>query len=874
MAKLLNKLGLGAAARPWTVLISWLALVAIAVISFFTFGGQLQSTITIPDTPTVQVTDRLEEEFPDAAKGTGPVVFRTEDGSEFTDEQKNEIGDLLTDLDELDAVNETVNPFDTEEQRQDQIQEIEDGQQQLDDGEEKLATGREELDDAREQLSATEQELDEGQEQVDAGIEQAVAQGIPQEAAEQQAAPLQEQIDQGREQLEQARSELATQEDELDEAEQEIETNRDQLQDAQDLLDASEGFSLVSEDGTTVEAIIMFNKPPLDIEEEDREGVMAALEEAEIDGVEILPTQQVSQTIPQIIGPTEIVGMVVAAIVLFIMLGTFVTAGLPLLNALVGVGVGAVGSLAFSSVVEMVSITPVLGIMLGSAVGIDYALFIINRHRQQLKSGMDVRTSIGLANGTAGTAVLFAGSTVVIALLALGITGIPFLGLMGLVGGVCVLLAVLVALTLTPAMLSFIGPRALSKKERRKRDEQHSSQAKHSAEESDEGSSSQITGHHDPQTQPMSWTRAIVTAVASIAVLGILAIPASQMRLGLPDGSAEPEGSAAYESYMAIDDAFGPGRNGPLVVTADLEEDTSNDDAMTITAELATQISEMDGVDQVVPAGTNDDNSILALQVVPEEGPNEPSTEDLVYELRDTTPETNASDLGVAGMTSGFIDISDELAEALPVYLAVVVGLSLLIMIVVFRSLVVPLIATGGFVLSCLASMGGVVAIYQWGWLDTIFQVSTPGPVLSFLPTILIGVLFGLAMDYQLFISTGMREAYVHGSDARTAVMQGFKSGRSVVTAAAIIMISVFGGFIFADDVMIRPIGFALAFGVLLDAFVVRLLLMPALMHLVGAGAWWFPKWLDKIVPNVDVEGSSLDEEISRKEKDDATAQA
>ena len=362
--------------------------------------------------------------------------------------------------------------------------------------------------------------------------------------------------------------------------------------------------------------------------------------------------------------------------------------------------------------------------------------------------------------------------------------------------------------------------------------------------------------HRSPR---MSTPVAVASALAAIALLAVTAIPFFSMRLGLPDGASEPVGSNAQVSYQYMADKFGEGSNGPLVVTVDLPEGLAEDAATDLQLEVGEQLKGMDHVAAVVPAGFNEDRTLTMFQLLPEDGPNAVSTEELVNALRATEPAGEASDLAVAGMTSGAIDVSEKLAAALPLYLSVVVGLSLLVMILVFRSLLVPLIATGGFVLSVFAAMGGVVAIYQWGWLGGLFGVHHPGPVLSFLPTIMIGVLFGLAMDYQLFIASGMREAYAHGQPARTAVMTGLRAGRSVVIAAAIIMISVFGGFIFSHDAMIRPIGFGLAFGVLLDAFVVRLLLMPALMHLLGESAWWLPRWLERILPDVDVEGAKLE---------------
>jgi len=420
---------------------------------------------------------------------------------------------------------------------------------------------------------------------------------------------------------------------------------------------------------------------------------------------------------------------------------------------------------------------------------------------------------------------------------------------MGTVGAVCVAVAVLVAVTLTPALLSLAGMRILSKKER--------------ARLADEGPASVAEGsaavRRAGRRSTMSTPAAIASALAAVALLVLVALPVGSMRLGLPDGGSEPEGSDSQVAYELTAEKFGEGYNGPLVVTVDLPAGLDEDAAEDARLAVGEQLAGLEHAHAVVPAGFNEDRTVTMFQVLPEEGPNAVSTEELVRDLRATEPAGEASNLGVAGMTSGFIDVSEKLSDALPLYLGVVVGLSLLIMVLVFRSILVPLIATGGFVLSMFAAMGGVVAIYQWGWLGSVFGVHNPGPVLSFLPTIMIGVLFGLAMDYQLFIASGMREAYAHGLPARQAVLTGLRSGRAVVIAAAIIMISVFGGFIFAHDAMIRPMGFGLAFGVLLDAFVVRLLLMPALMHLLGEKAWWLPRWLDRIMPDVDVEGAQLE---------------
>ncbi|GAB3447167.1 MMPL family transporter [Actinophytocola sediminis] len=622
----------------------------------------------------------------------------------------------------------------------------------------------------------------------------------------------------------------------------ELEAQRAQLEMAKELLDLSGGIGLVSEDGSVAVINVAFTTPRLEMSEETRQAVVDFFDGNQVDGVTVDYSTDIAQGVPEVFGVGEAVGLVIACVVLLVMLGTVVAAALPIVTAIVGVGIGVLASLGFSDIVQMASITPVLGVMLGLAVGIDYSLFIVNRHRKQLAHGMDVDESVALANGTAGNAVLFAGSTVIVALLALNITGVSFLGVMGTVGAVCVAVAVIIAVTLTPAILGLIGERVLGARARARL------------------SAKPVSGG---EVAPMSMLRAVVTIVVGVAALLVIAMPALSMRLGLPDGSSEPVDSSTYRAYELTSEAFGAGSNATLLVTADLPAGLDEGTTAMAQLEIARAITDVGDVDAVAPIAVSEDGRLTALQVKPTDGPNSSSTEQLVRDLRapgvlDGT-SLAGTDLGVAGQAAINIDISENLADVLPTYLAVVVGLSLLIMIVVFRSILVPLVATGGFVLSLLATYGATVAVFQWGWLGSVFGVSTTGPILSFLPVILVGILFGLAMDYQLFLATGMREAFVHGSTARLAVAQGFRAGRSVVTAAALIMISVFGGFVFSDSNIIRSVGFGLSVGVLLDAFVVRMLLMPALMHLIGRGAWWLPKWLDRVLPNVDVEGAALE---------------
>lgn len=815
MASLLYRLGRLAARRAWLVLGTWLVVLALAGAAFAAFGGTLTSTVTIPDTPTQRVANQLADRFPDASGGTGTVIFRSKDGAALTDTQREGIAGLLRKAGRVDGVAGTVDPYAVQQEVAGRAQELEDGRRQL-------VQARERLDAGEKQLAAAKQQL-------------AAAPAVP----------------------EAQRQQLAAQEKELAQGKQQLEAQRTQLDQGAALLKLTEGIRQVSRDGSTALAQVQFDKELPQVPAEVREKVLDALTDETVEGVEVLPSAEISQEIPELFGTAEAVGLAVAAVVLLVMLGTFVTAGLPLLNALLGVGVGVLASLSLSGVVDMLSVSPALGVMLGLAVGIDYSLFIINRHRKQLARGMDVHESIGLANGTSGNAVVFAGSTVLIALLALNVIGIGFLGVMGTVGAICVFVAILVAITLTPAMLGIVGHRALSRKERGRTGQQTAGSA-HAA-----GAAS----------RPMSTVRAWMTVLGAVVVLLVIAIPALSMRLGLNSAASEPKDSDVYRSYSTVERAFGPGANGPLLVVATLDKPVTDDTLPAEQLRLGELLRDQGDVTAVAPVGASEDKELLAFQVLPATGPSDAATEDLVRDVRDLRAD-GVSSFGVAGATSGNIDVSAQLSSALPVYLVVVVGLSLLILVLVFRSILVPLTATLGFVLSLFATFGGLTAIFQWGWLGSVFGVHDPGPVLSFLPVILIGVLFGLAMDYQLFLVSGMREAYVHGASAKVAVQQGFHAGRSVVVAAALIMVSVFAGFVFADSGMIKSVGFGLAFGVLVDAFVVRILLVPAVMHLLGESAWWIPRWLDRLLPDMDVEGAALEREhpVEGRLHDEATA--
>nr|WP_277626381.1 MMPL family transporter [Arsenicicoccus piscis] len=710
---------------------------------------------------------------------------------------------------------------------------VDNGQRRVDAAAAKLAAGERAMASAQATIDTNEAKLDDARAKAQAG-QLKLTEGEKQLlAARDEVTKRQQQITDGRAQLDKARADLA-------------------LGKRQAAL--TDGLRFVSTDGTTALVGVTFDKPMNSVAPEDRKEVTTLTSELKDAGITALYGKELTEDVSSVAGPGEIVGLIVAAIVLIITLGTLVAAGLPLLMALGGVGLGLGVTMALTHVLTLNTVTPVLALMIGLAVGIDYALFIVNRHRTQLRRGMGVVDSLALAIGTAGNAVTFAGLTVFIALAALTVTGIGFLAAMGLVAAGTVLAAVLINLTLLPALLSLVGLRVLRKKERAALAEHAATGAvttggRHIGAEGDRGWGAWVTRRPWP------------VILGGLVLVGLLGFPAAGLRLGLPDGGSESPSSSAYQAYTTIGDKFGAGANGPIIAVADLPAGLTAQQATLKQVEVAERLATVEGVDRVVPAGISPDRTTAVLQAIPTTGPADETTTRTVEQIRADAPaiaKSTGAEVEITGQTVANIDISAKLADALPPYLAIVVGLSLVLLLLVFRSVVVPLVATAGFLISLVVAFGGVVAVYQHGFLGGLFGVAHPGPILSFLPILLIGVLFGLAMDYQMFLVSGMREAHVHGEDARRAVRLGFSHAAAVVTAAAIIMISVFSGFIHAELTMIRPIGFGLALGVLTDAFLVRMTLTPALMHLLGEKAWWIPRWLDRILPDVDVEGLKL----------------
>jgi putative drug exporter of the RND superfamily len=620
-----------------------------------------------------------------------------------------------------------------------------------------------------------------------------------------------------------------------------VDAEAGRLRDVIAVLDPSKTGE-ISRDGTIAVIQVRFGKAVDKLAGSTKDGFNAIGASVQAQGFTVAHGGAIANGAPKI-GSTEGIGVLVAAVVLVITFGSLVAAGMTLLTAMIGVGAGMAGIYSLSGVVALNSTTPVLALMLGLAVGIDYSLFIGTRYRHNLLLGQEPDEAAGRAVGTAGSAVVFAGATVIIALAGLAVVRIGFLTLMGLAAAATVLVAVLVALTLSPALLGFAGSRALP---RRLRDR--------------ESAGGELAEEESPRLLGHRWVELIVhhraiALVVTVLALGTLSIPAFSMQTALPDQGHSPAGSTARVAYDLITHGFGEGVNGPLVVVV------HNPDSAALradTAAVSARLSALHGVVQVSPAQTSPSGTTALLQVVPANGPADSRTADLVHLIRNGVATSTSSTVSVTGSTAIGIDVSQKLNDALPVYLLLVIGLSFVLLMLVFRSVLVPLTAALGFLLTVGSTFGVSVAVFQRGWLASAVGLSRTGPLISFMPILMIGILFGLAMDYQVFLVSRMREDFVHGASARQATVSGFSHGARVVTAAAIIMFSVFFAFVFADDSIIKSMGFGLAIGVAIDAFVVRMTVVPAVMSLLGENAWWLPGWLARALPDLDVEGSGL----------------
>ncbi|MCC3328080.1 MMPL family transporter [Nocardia abscessus] len=590
-----------------------------------------------------------------------------------------------------------------------------------------------------------------------------------------------------------------------------------------------------------------------DVTDEDRAAAYDVAADARNAGLTVEMSGSIAQKQEAPSGKSEMIGMAVALVVMIVAFGAIVAAFVPIVTAIVGLGAATSLIMVGTSMIEVPSFTTFLASMIGIALSIDYALFIVSRYKHELAVQDSPEEAVGAALGTAGSAVVFAGLTVIIALGGLSVVGVKFMTFMGLGGAIAAAFAVLTAITLMPALIGAFG-RFLFKPKL------------------------PLVAQHDPEddnsvTNGMRFGKLIGKApwaalVLSVVVLGALAAPAAGLNLGLPGEDSMPKTSTVRKAYELRTEGFGEGSNGILNVAVDLTNVPADNREAAVDA-LRAKLASYPGMDYVTAPQWSEDKAGALLDGVPKSGPNNQDTKDLVQDAREAEGALKAEygiEYGVTGTTAIYADIDHVLLSKIVPYLALVAGAAFVLLILVFRSILVPLTAALGFLLSMAATFGATVLIFQEGALGLI---EDPHPLVSFLPIMLIGLVFGLAMDYQVFLVTRMREEFVHGKSPTEAVVAGYHHGARVVTAAAIIMISVFGSFLMETDVTAKSMGFALAAGVLLDAFVVRMVLIPSLLVIMGKWSWWMPKWLDRILPDIDVEGAKL-RELQQRSSDTA----
>ncbi|MCX5097158.1 MMPL family transporter [Streptomyces sp. NBC_00365] len=597
----------------------------------------------------------------------------------------------------------------------------------------------------------------------------------------------------------------------------------------------------VNQAASTAYATVTYKAASKDLTDATKDNLRKAVDEARHAGLTVDVGGPVLADDAAAGGSGELIGVVIAAVVLLVTFGSLAAAGLPLLTAVLGVGISTVSIMALGSTLGLSTTSSSLASMLGLAVGIDYALFVVSRYREERGHGHSPQEAAGRAVGTAGSAVVFAGLTVVIALAGLSVVGVPTLTKMGLSAAGAVVVAVLIALTLVPALLGILPNAVLPRRIRKGRD----------------------TGARTGDNAGTRWARfvrrrPVPVLLASVIGLGIVALPVLDLQLGMPGDESKSTATTERRAYDELADGFGPGFNGPFTVVVDAKGAKNPKSAA---KSVAKTISATKGVVSVTAPVFNPAGNTAIFTATASTAPTDEKTKDLVRAIRaerpEVTAETGATFL-VSGTTAINIDVADKMQSALVPYLAVVVGLAFLLLLVIFRSVLVPLKAAFGFLLSVLSALGAVVAVFQWGRLADLIGLQQTGPVMSTMPIMMVGIVFGLAMDYEVFLVSRMREAYTHGERPAEAIVTGFRHSARVVVAAALIMIAVFSGFVGAGLALIKMIGFSLAVAVLFDALVVRMALVPAVMALLGERAWWLPARLARWLPRVDIEGESL----------------
>jgi RND superfamily putative drug exporter len=615
----------------------------------------------------------------------------------------------------------------------------------------------------------------------------------------------------------------------------------------------------ISPDGKEALATVLWNTTATNVDNSSVTALQAKATPAHAAGLNVNYGGQVYPgSNPKVSELPEIIGICIALVILLITFGAVTAAVLPILSAIIGVAIVITGTTALAAVASIATVSTTVALMLGLSTGIDYGLLILSRHRSQLLAGREAEESVATAVGTAGSSVVFAGATVMVALAGLSVVGIPFLRTMGLIAAGAVFISVLIALTLLPALLGFsgdkvahfIGPR------RRKRLAGRVGRAERSA---------RLAVAHPEQTAGAKWARFVSrfrwpVLIAGVGVALVIAIPALSIHEGLPSGASEPTSNTSRVAYDLTTEHFGVGFNGPLLAVA--SPVTSQQEVNAITARLA-------GVPGVASAHQSAfTNGTAVIQVTPKTGPDDKATTNLVNLIRSERSQLSGSDrvqLLVGGSTASNIDVSKKLSSALPVFLIVIVGLAFILLTLAFRTILVPIKSILGFLLSVAAAVGAEVAVFQWGWLDSLLGITKSPVTLSYLPVILIAIIFGLSSDYEVFVVSRIKEDFTKTGDARGAVVRGTGVSVRVVSAAALIMFSIFVAFLTNPVSAVKPIAISFAVGVFIDAFLVRQTLVPAVMSIAGAKLWYHPKWFSKYVPDPDIEGDQLEKHLAEQ---------
>ena len=617
---------------------------------------------------------------------------------------------------------------------------------------------------------------------------------------------------------------------------------------------STDGARQISRDGDVAYATVQFDKPAAKITDATINQIRGLADRADGDGVRVALGGRMFQQMGAL-GPAELIGILAAIVILLVAFGSLLAMGLPILIALFGIGIG----LGFVGLLSHVIATPdfatQLASMIGIGVGIDYALFIVTRYRQGLSEGFEPQHAVVRAIDTAGRAVVFAGTTVVISLLGLFLMGVDFVNGMAVGTSVTVAIIMLASITLLPAILGFAG-RTIDRFSIRR------------------------TTTPKPREQSLwfKWSRVVQRRpwpafFGGLLILVVLAIPMFSMRLAFPDSGGNPTSDTTRRAYDLVADGFGDGFNGPLILAAEFpkESDTAPLDT------LVTKLRATPDVAAVTPPTVNPAGDAAVIRVIPASSPQSVSTTDLVDTLRSRViPSAVAGtdvQVHVGGLTASSVDVSQQLSSRLPVFIGAVLLLSFLLLMAVFRSLLVPLKAVIMNLLSIGAAYGVVVAVFEWGWFSSVFGVEKTGPIAPFIPMMMFAILFGLSMDYEVFLLSRIREEYDRTGDNALAVADGLASTARVITAAALIMVTVFGSFVLGEATTIKLFGLGLATAIFIDATVVRMVLVPATMELLGDRNWWFPRWLDRLIPRLHVEaGPDVDAEFARLAEDERAA--